>query len=168
MAGLGNLATTAIITNGLTGGHSPVGNCKHGIVTSAFSLYCSGFALPIEPTVTKTGGGGGGYPGSAWNKFGPGEVQNFYKPVPTEQQYYIVPRDQEAQYFKRRRIVKMVVSIGGKTFDREFSVDENKARFIIKATSVINSTYSNMKIIGANIKRRIHKAKVTITNLRQK
>lgn len=50
MAGLGNIVTTSIITNGLTGGYNPI-VVKHGIITSKFSLYYNA----ISPVVKNKG-----------------------------------------------------------------------------------------------------------------
>jgi hypothetical protein len=60
MPGLGNIVTTKLITKGLS--------CEpacSGIITTHFSLLCTGEPV-IEPE-DETAGGGGGYEGPAWN-----------------------------------------------------------------------------------------------------
>lgn len=163
MAGLGSLATTAIITDGLTCGHGPLDPCKSGLITGVFDLYCSGVIPP-----TPISGGGGPYPRDAWNKFNPGDIQNFYQPVPEQQQYYVVPREKEAEYFRRHKIITMKIKLGDKTVEKEYSVPEDRARNIIKAASVVNTTISNITITATNIKRYVVDAVVTIKNLKLK
>lgn len=162
MAGLGSLATTAIITKGLTGGHAPLDPCKTGIITSAFSLYCT--YTPPEPTPPKTGGGGP-YPGHAWNKFNPGQIQNFYKPV---EQPYIIPRDREAEYFRRRKIVTMKIKLGDISIEKEYAVPEKRANMVISVLGLANKTVDNIKVAVSAVKRITTNAVVKIKNLRLK
>ncbi len=165
MAGLGNIATTAIITKGLTGcGHGPVDACRTGLITSPFSLYC--ITVPTPPTDAATGGGS--YPHDAWNKFNPGDIQNFYQPVPPEQQYYVVPRDQEERYFRRHKIIKMKIQMGDIVVEKEYSVPESRAKMTVKALEVVDNTYKNMNVAVSNIKRLWTEAVVTVKNIRLK
>lgn len=162
MAGMGSIATTAIITGGLTGGHSPVDPCKSGLITSPFSLYCRLLPKPVPPP----GSGGGPYPGNAWNKFNPGQIQDFYKPVDPTQQYYIVPRDQEANYFRRHKIVTMRIQLGDIVVEKEYAVPEKRARAVVKTLNLINATVANIKLTVSGIKRITSEAIVKIKNLR--
>lgn len=162
MAGLGSVATTAIITKGLTCGHGPLDPCKHGLITSPFSLYCT-----VTPDLAKEGGGGP-YPRDAWNKFNPGEIQDFYQPVPEEQQFYVVPREKEAEYFRRHKIITMRIKLGDYEVEKEYSVPESRARVIVKALNVVDATRSNIKVTASNIKRLASEAIVTVKNLRLK
>lgn len=183
MAGDGTLATTMIITKGLScapcGGSPSVGSpCegspgfggdhKTGIITSAFSLYCT-FVPPTPPAVKPQGGGGGAYPRPAWNKFGPGEIQDFYKPVTPEQEPYLVPRDQEAKYFQKNKKVTIHLKIGT-WFDSEkiYMVPEHQARTILKVFNFLNATRQNISITVNSIKRITTEAIVRIKNLRRR
>lgn len=167
MAGLGGLATTAIITKGLTCGHGPLDPCKTGLITTAFSLYCTSVPEPPEPKKQKDMGGGS-YPRDAWNKFNPGDIQNFYQPVPAEQQYYVVPRDQEERYFRRHKIIKMRVKFGDIFIEKEYSVPEKRAKIVIKALSIVDVTAKNITVAVENIKRLTSEAVVKVKNLRLK
>ena len=161
MAGDGSIATTAIITGGLTGGHAPVDPCKSGIITSAFSLYCQ----YTPPPVVSNGGGGGPYPGRAWNKFNPGEIKNFYKPVKLTD-YYIVPRENEAEFFKRRNIVKMVVKVGDLIVEKEYAVPEKHIKMLVKASNVVNYTREQIDIVVDKVSNVITNIVVSAKNLR--
>lgn len=162
MAGLGNLATTAIITKGLTGGYGPLDPCKNGIITSWFSLYYTG----ITPAVKHSGGGP--YPRDAWNKFGPGDIQNFYKPVPQQMQYYVVPRDQEAKYFKRSKHVVLHFKMGTYEIEKEYSVPENHSQAIIKVLNFANITRERIGLAVKNVKRIATKVIVTVSKLHKR
>lgn len=163
MAGTGTLASTAIITKGLTGGHGPLDPCKSGLITTAFSLYCTGILPDPIP-----GTGGGPYPRDAWNKYNPGDIKNFYQPVPQEQQYYIVPRDQEERYFRRYKTVRIGIKLGETTVEKEYSVPEQKARAIIKAFNLMEVSKERVDLSITNIKRIVTNAVVAIKNLRLK
>jgi len=161
MAGQGTLATTAIITKGLTGGHAPLDPCKSGLITTPFSLYCTGIVPPpVGP------GGGGPYPRDAWNKFNPGDIKNFYQPVPEE--YYIIPRDQEERYFRRYRHIKITVKLGTFTTEKEFSVPEKRAKIVMKAFNVLEATKENIDLAITNIRRITSDIVVKVKNLRLK
>lgn len=178
MAGDGTLATTMIITKGLScapcsaspcgGSPSSGGDHKTGIITSAFSLYCT--LTPPTPTPTKPQGGGGGiYPRPAWNKFGPGEIQDFYKPVPLEQQPYLVPRDQEAKYFQRNKKVTIHLKVS-EWFDSEkiYMVPEHRARTILKIFNFLNVTRRSVGVVVSNVRRVTTEAVVRIKNFRRR
>lgn len=161
MAGAGNLATTAIITKGLTCGHGPLDPCQHGLITTPFSLYCTGIVPPPKPSF-----GGGPYPRDAWNKFNPGDIKNFYQPVPKE--YYIVPRDQEARYFRRYQMVKIGVKLGKYSTEKEYSVPAKKARIIIKVFDMMEVTKERIDVAIDGIKRITSEAIIAVKNFRLK
>lgn len=162
MAGNGTLATTAIITKGLTCGHGPLDPCKHGLITTPFSLYCTGIIPPPKPS-----GGGGPYPYDAWNKFNSGDIKNFYKPVSIDD-YYIIPRDQEERYFRRYKLIKITLKIGDFISEKEYSVPDNRAKAVFKVFNFINATKDRIDIVVNNIKRLTTEAVVKIKNLRMK
>ena len=163
MAGLGNLATTAIITKGLTRGHGPLTACRSGIITSHFSLYCTGI---VPPGVPSKGGGGGPYPRDAWNKYGPGDIQNFYKPVPDDQQFYHVPRDKEAEYFRRDTHVVLRVKIGDFQVEKEYAVAEKHEYMIVNVLNMLNVTRERIKVTFSGIKRITTRLVVAASKLR--
>lgn len=155
----GTFATTAVLTGGLTG-VLPTNKtlCKTGIITSAFSLYVD------IPKVPKRHVGGGPYPGTAHNKFAPGEIQNFYQPVP--QEYYIVPRDKEADFFRRYKVMTMKVQIGEKVYEKEYSVPEERADMVVSVLNFANTTIERVKATVTNIKTKTTQAVVKVKNFR--
>jgi hypothetical protein len=161
VAGQGTLATTAIITKGLTGGHAPLDPCKSGLITTPFSLYCTGI-LPPPPV----SGGGGPYPYDAWNKFNPGDIKNFYQPV--NQTYYVVPRDQEHKYFKRHTLVTIGVKFGKFSTEKEYLVPLKNARAIVKVFNLMEVTKERIDVTVSNVKRVITDAVVAVKNFRLK
>jgi hypothetical protein len=150
---VGNFTTTAIITKGLT--CSSGSTCRNGIITTFFSLYYK------QPST-----GGGGYPKPAWNKVEPGQLKNFYKPVPEE--YYLLPRDKEIDFFSKKKIVVMKINIGNINIEKEYSISETKSRKLIKVLNILNSTISNIEIGISNIKRFFIDVSIKIKNLNNK
>ena len=159
MAGDGSLATTAIITGGLTCGHAPLDPCKSGIITSAFSLYCTVTAPPKQPS-----GGGGPYPRDAWNRLNPGEIQNFYQPVPVE--YYVVPRDKEEEYLRRYKPLKITFKMGDYSVEREYAVPEKKRNVVVKAFNMADVTRQRMNFAVSNVKKIAAEIKIVVRNFR--
>jgi hypothetical protein len=159
MAGDGTLATTAIITGGLTCGHGPLDPCKSGLITTPFSLYCTGILPPPKPSA-----GGGGYPCDAWNKLDPGEIQNFYQPVPLE--YYLVPQEQEEDYLRRYVPLKITFKMGNINIEREYSVPETKRRIVVKAFNLMDATQKQVSVAFSSIKKVASDIKFVIRNFR--
>ena len=149
---MGNLTTTAIITKGLHCGPA----CK-GIITSYFSLICKD--APLQKN-----SGGGPYPGNAWNKIN--SIQDFYKPV--EQQPYIIPRDKEAEYFRKYKIVELKIKLGKNVVEKTYRVPEQKAKTIISIINLTNSTIDRIKVTINNLKRVITQISVKVKNLRKR
>ena len=161
MAGDGSLATTAIITGGLTCGHGPLDPCKSGLITSPFSLYCTAAPIPLAPDK-----GGGPYPHEAWNKLAPGEIQNFYQPVPLE--YYMVPRDQEANYLRRYKKLKITMKFGDFMTEREYMVPETRRKVIVEAFNLVDITQQRIKLMVEGVKRVAGGVSVKIRNFRKR
>ena len=159
MAGDGTLATTAIITGGLTCGHGPLDPCKSGLITTPFSLYCT------QETVV-AGSGGGPYPCDAWNALPPGEVQNFYQEVPVE--YYIVPRDKEAEYLRRYKKLKITLKMGNIVSEKEYMVPESRRRIIVEAFNLVDATGKRISMVVENIKKVSKNINVTLTKFRKR
>jgi hypothetical protein len=152
MAGLGTIATTAIITNGLDCGPA----CA-GVLTGPFSLYCDVVVIP-PPNL---GGGGGGYPRAAWNKFD--SVQDFYQP--TVNQYYQVPRDKEANFFRKYINVTLKINIGELKVEKTYRVPEKRAHITINIFNLLNATQEKYKTTITNLKNVINKAKIKFYDL---
>ncbi len=159
MAGDGSLATTAIITGGLTCGHGPLDPCKSGIITSAFSLYCS-----EAPTVTPPSAGGGPYPCEAWNKLNPGEIQDFYQPVPVE--YYMVPREKEVEYLRRYKPVKITIKMGKLVYEKEYMVPETKRKIVVETFNLLDATRSRINVTIDGVKKVASGINIAIRNFR--
>jgi hypothetical protein len=158
----GTFATTAIITKGLTGAYDDVSSpCKTGIITSWFSLY-SLTDLIYEPRA------GGPYPGDAWNKLSAGEVANFYKPVDPDLQYYILPRDKEAEYFRRHMHVVLNIQLGDFTLEKEYSIPEGKEKSTIQVVKVANTTVQRVVIGVEKVKQLATRMVATISNVHKR
>ncbi len=161
MAGLdtGN-AAQAIIMKGLSYGKTTA--CENGTMITAgpFTLFC------INPFLKKGGGGGGYYPKTVTRPLQPGEIQHLYKVLPNQEQYYIVPRDKEAEYFRRFLPVLIEVKIGGKTVEKQYMVPLERAQVMFNIVEVVNATKDRMKAIVSSMKRITSKAIVTVTNFR--
>lgn len=137
----GTLASTAILTKGLTCGQ--VGACAFGsMLTTPYDLFCR---VQRKPAPRRGSGGGGPYPFPAWNRIPPGQSHKFFKPIDTidelqglfkplqqntnaAQPYYIVPYDQLHNYFntssEKQVTINMVVD--GKEASEKVSVEELK------------------------------------------
>jgi len=160
MAGLGTgNAAQAIIMKGLSCGKTTA--CENGTMITAgpFTLFC------INPEVPRGGGGGGYYPIPV-RPLQPGEIQYLYQPVPDKDQYYIVPREKEAEYLRRFLPVKIEVKIGGTTIEKQYMVPQEKAQVLFNIVEVVNATKDRMKVIVDSMKRITSKAVVTITNFK--
>ena len=161
MAGDGTLATTAIITGGLTCGHGPLDPCKTGLITSPFSLYCT---ATYVPPVASQSSGGGGYPCAAWNKLNPGEIKDFYQPVPLE--YYMIPRDQEADYLRRYAPLKITVKMGDKTYEKEYRMPDTRRKIVVKAFNMMDITKQQVGFAVQSVRKVSSDIKIVISKFR--
>lgn len=151
-------AAHAIITKGLTCGRTTA--CENGTMLTAgpFTLFC------INPAV-KPGGGGGGYmPNHVTRPLQPGEIAQLYQLVPDHQQFYVVPRDQEAEYFRQFLPVMITMSFGGVNVEKQYMVPRATSRAIFKSVSVMNATRDRMSVMVKGLKRLASRAIVTVTN----
>ena len=162
MAGLGisGNAAQAIIMKGLSCGKTTA--CENGTMITAgpFTLFC------INPFLKQGGGGGGYYPKAVTRPLQPGEIQHLYQVLPDQQQYYIVPRDQEAEYLRRYLPVLIEIKIGGTTIEKQYMVPQDKAQVLFNIVEVINATKDRMKAVVDSMKRITTRAVVTITNFK--
>jgi len=159
VAGIGD-AAQAIITKGLSCGKTTA--CQSGTMLTAgpFTLFC---VNPVEDT---GGGGGGGYYPNHTRPLQPGEIQNLYQPVPDQEQYYVVPREKEAEYLRRFLPVRIEIKIGSKTVEKMYMVPQDKAQVLFNIVNVVNATKDRMKVVVSSMKRITTKAIVTVTNFR--
>ena len=148
---MSSLAATKIITKGLD-----CGSACDGLITTHFSLYCPSLGPLVDS-------GGGPYPYPAWNRYEPGQIQDFYQPV---EQDLIVPRDQEAEYFRRKRIIVMKVNIGSFSFEKEYAVPIQRAKIIVSIINVINTTQERFQIAVNSIKRIVTAITIQVKKLR--
>jgi len=142
------LAGKKIITHGLGVNYKA---CQ-GIITTHFSLYC----VPVQPPPA---GGGGPYPGAAWNKFD--SAQDIFQPV--DQDRY----DPEKLYKIKQRVV---IRVDFKNFHTEkiYLVPIERARIIIKVCNMFNVTRAMINVSVKKVQRVLHNIKVTVFNLRRK
>jgi len=148
-----SLAAQKIITKGLD-----CGAAKPGIIQTHFDLFCLG----VFPDRDERSGGGP-YPYPAWNRYEPGQIQDFYQPVEPD---LIVPRDQEAEYFRRKKIVVMKVNIGSFSFEKEYAVPIERTKIIVSIINVINTTQERFQIVVNSIKRIVTTIAVQVKKLR--
>ena len=149
---MGSLAAQKIITKGLD-----CGAAKPGIIQTHFDLFCLG-VFPDRDETT----GGGPYPYPAWNRYEPGEIQDFYQPV----EPFIIPRDQEAEYFRRKKIIMMKINIGSFSFEKEYAVPIERAKIIVSIITVINTTQERFQIAVNSIKRIMTRIAIQVKKLR--
>ena len=153
------LAGQVIIMKGLSCGKTRA--CQAGTLLTAgssFTLFC---ATPGNLPVLSEPIGGGSRP------MQPGEISQLYQPVPPELQYYVVPRDKEAEYFRKRVPVVITFRYKEKEIVKEYMVPEEKARIIASVASAINVTKDRMSAKLSGLKRVYNRAVVKITNFRR-
>ena len=140
-------AASKIITHGL----GPGNKACEGLITTHFSLYC------IEITI-KPGGGGGPYPGSAWNKID--NINDFYTPVPD---HY----DPNNTYKVKKQVI-ITVKLGNINVEKIYLVPINRTKIIINVLNLLNITKERINISVKNIKKILHNISVSISNIRRR
>lgn len=156
MAGLGTAASTLITTRGLWIDDGITSALQFGAgITPWFRLWIS--ELPPVNTYVAAAGS---YP------LLPGQIQNLYKELPPKQQYYVIPRDQEAKYFQRNKLITVQLNIAGKKVEKIYSVSENRARLAFKVINLMNDTKKRAHVYIKNVKSVASLAKATVRNLR--
>ena len=132
--------------------------CQGGTLITAgssFTLFCTTTAVYSEPI------GGGSRP------MQPGEISQLYQPVPPELQYYVVPREQEAEYFRSRVPVTITWKMGDRVIEKEYMVPEEKARILVNVMTAVNVTKERMSANLSGLKRVYTRAVVKLTNFRR-
>jgi len=147
---MAGIVTTKIITGGLGIGFKA---CE-GLITTHFSLYCR----PITPPVPPTGGGGGPYPGPAWNKVD--NIQNFYQPV---KDIY----DPDAMYKTKKQVI-LKIDIGNIHVEKIYLVPIQRADTLVTVLNVLNVTRARINVGISRLRKVLHNIKVSIYNLKRK
>ena len=151
----GSLATTLLITKGLPVNDLPVDEriCSFGAgITPWFSLYCR---IKKEPKPNPVSGGS--------IPLLPGEIQSFYRKLPNPQQYYIVPRDKEAQYFASYNNITLTVKIGESKTEKTFRVKKSQTKHVVTVLSLINVT---KKLVSTTINKVKHISTTGFVNVK--
>jgi len=141
-----------IITKGMGVGYKA---CD-ALITTHFSLYCRDV---VVPPVKPPAGGGGPYPGKAWNKFD--SAWDVFKPV--DKDHY-----DPSKVFKTKKEIVLKMKFGEKNLERIYLVPINRAKIIIKVINVINASAKHYKFAVSSAKRVLHGIKINITNFRKK
>jgi hypothetical protein len=147
---MAGIVTTKIITGGLGVGFKA---CE-GLITTYFSLYC----VPVAPPVPPTGGGGGPYPGPAWNKVD--NIQNFYQPV---KDIY----DPDAMYKTKKQVI-IKVDFGTFHMEKIYLVPIQRADTLVAVLNVLNVTRARINIGVSKLRRVLHNIKISIYGLKRK
>jgi hypothetical protein len=149
------LAGQVIIMKGLSCGKTTA--CQSGTMITAgrFSLFCV-----IPPPRSEPIGGGS-------RPMMPGEISQLYQPVPPQDQYYVVPRELEAEYFRKRVPVKILWRMGDKSIEKEYMVPEDKAHYIVNVAAAYNVTRERISAKLSGMKRLYTRATVKLTNFRR-
>lgn len=101
----------------------------------------------ITPPQPPTGGGGGPYPGPAWNVMQPGGIANFYKPYSPDQQMQMVNMKQKTRLFYIR------VKLGEKQVEKMYEVTEKRADMIANVINVADKARSKFNVTVTNLRR---------------
>lgn len=160
----GSLATTLIITKGLPCQDLPVDEqiCSFGAgITPWFSLYCKIIKEPVIPPEKPAEGplNVGSIP------LMPGEIHHLYRELPQSQQYYIVPRDQEANYFASYNNITLKVKMGGSETEKIFRVKNSQTKHIVTVLSLINVTKNLIVTSIKNVKKISTSGYISIKNI---
>jgi len=138
----------------ITGGLGRPG-CNGMITMAPFHLACfvrkrkgvSGGVIPLEP----------------------GEIQDFYQPIDPET---FGKTESEGEFVDPKVYgkQKVLIKVTSEYFkgEKEFLVNEGRAKFIIKVVSFANTTISKMSIRVSNIKQIATRATITIKNMKWK
>lgn len=133
----------------ITGGLGNPACC--GMITMQFHLFKCKIEI-ITPPVS--GGGGGSYP------LGPGQIQNFYKPVNPDKFY--TPRKPLYQTIILR------VTIDGKTTVREYKTFPVIAKAIANIINITNVVFDSINVRVQTIKTKFKDLVVGIKNIGNK
>lgn len=159
MGGLGTAATTLITTKGLFIDDGITDALAYGsVITPWFRLYIG----QIIPPNYQAGSNGGSKP------LLPGQIQHLYKVLPQEQQYYVVPRDQEANFFSRNKVFNIELIFNDKTYMKQIEISDQRARTVFKVLNFVNSTKSKIEVAASGLRNVANKAVISVKNLRKR
>lgn len=130
--------------------------CQGLIINAPFQLACFVFIPPDPEGVT-----GGAIP------LAPGEIHDLYQPVTDFGYDFINPETVRPEVFGKKHVRIKVTSELFKG-EKEFLVNIEKARIIVKALNFINATQKNIKIGINRIKVIATKAKVMLKKFKWK
>jgi hypothetical protein len=162
MLGAPTAATKTIITNGLA-----VRPATDRMLSAwKFHLYVETDITPEIPKIVK--GGGGPYPGAAWNKID--DIKKFFKPVddqltPEGEDPYIVPLDKEGKYLERKVNIVLRAKFGENEIERIYAINEKYSPMAVTITNFVNVTSDRMKVVVENIRKVANRAFVKIKNI---
>lgn len=146
----GTFATKAIITQGLHLDRA----CKGTLTAWRFNVYA------ICKEKPEVGGGGGPYPGCAWNKID--DISKFFKPV-CDIPYYDLNH-----FYGKKMYVVIQIQIGKKSIRKIYAFNEKLKGAVITISNIINSTQTRINPIISNIRHIASKAKIMISNIKSK
>lgn len=150
MAGLGTLATTSIITKGISG--QPA--CK-GIITTHFSLYYYRIIIKVIPPE--------GSAAMYSTPLEPGQIHNLFKPV---EHPYFMPVDRVNQLGNENTVVTVLFKINNTEVEKYYSLPKNAAKPIVQILNLINKTKERINITISKFRNITNRGKVLIKNLR--
>ncbi len=163
MSGLGTAATTLITTRGLFIADGITSALEFGAgITPWFRLWLGSYT-----PVLRQGTGGGS------RVYEPGEIANLYKPIDPETgkrieeaEYYVVPRDKEADYFRKTKTVYVRFNFAGKEVERIYAINEDQAKILIEVINFANVTKERVSAAISGIKHVATEAIVKVGKLR--
>jgi hypothetical protein len=170
MSGQGTLATTLITTKGLftsaSIGSGTVLTFGAGF-TPLFGVYITEVppAPPPPPPKTTYFGSGGSRP------YAPGEFAKSWKYInPTtgltsSELWPVIPLDQEANFFRRKKLFTVKMQFGEKKIEKIFPISEKRAKTIIEVINVVNASKQRVSASVSGVKKRTTAAMVKIGNV---
>lgn len=164
MAGLGNITTTLIITNGLF---------VSDVVPPGFSALTLGAGIGSFTLVLYEAAPSENYVAAVGSRvYQPGEFANSLKLIDpntglaTDEPWHVIPRDQEAEYFRKKKIVTVKLVWNKQEYERTYVVTESRARMVLEVINFANKTKHQWSVAISNVKRVITDATVIIRKLR--
>lgn len=135
-----------ILTNGLGGDHT-------AMIIGPFRL---GF-FKVEVVVPPVVGGGGPYPGKAWNKFD--SAWEIYKPVDPEQ--YLLLKEPKIP-------ITIRLTFQDKIIERNYLIAPRHTKMLVQVLNLVNGAASRIAISVKNIAHRTNRILAKVSNIRHK
>jgi len=159
LAGLGTAASTLITTKGLFINDGITSALQFGAgITPFFRLWINLSTPPPPPYAAGSNGGS--------KPLLPGQIQHLYKVLPQEQQYYVVPRDQEANFFSRNKVFTINMVFNNNTYMKQIEISDQRARTVFKVLNFANMTKDRINVVASGLKNVANRANISIRNLR--